>query len=301
MMNIEQDVFGIALSGDEVGRYLLTNNQGHRIAVMSWGASLLEVNVPDRNGKIANVNCVFDSVDPYLNKHPYFGSTVGRFCNRIGGAKFTIDGVEYPLTANHGKHQLHGGFENFAFQNWIGESYQTADAVGVRFSLTSPDGHEGYPGTLTVGADYHWNNANELSIHFTASTDKATHVNLTNHSYWNLGGVGSGPMLDHVLLMHADEVLDVDSDIIPTGQLNSVEGTPFDFRAPTAIGERNGQLPATKGYDHCFVVRGEIGSLRPAAKVIDPASGRVLEIETTQPGCQLYAAGNLPGGEASAG
>ena len=300
-MKIEQDVFGTTTSGDEVQRFILTNRHGHSIGVMSWGASLLEVNVPDRDGQLANVNCVFRSLDRYLQKHPYFGSSVGRFCNRIGDAKFAIDGVEYALTVNHGKHQLHGGITNFAFQNWSSESYQTAEAVGVRFSLTSPDGHEGYPGNLKVVADYQWNDANELTIRYTANTDMPTHVNLTNHSYWNLGGAGSGTMRDHLLQMDADQVLDVDGDLIPTGRFNSVEGTPFDFREPTPIGARNDQLPETKGYDHCLVVRGEMGRLRRAAKVVDPKSGRMMVVETTQPGCQLYAAGNLPGGEKSAG
>ncbi len=300
-MKIEPATFGQTTSGDDVTRYRLTNDHGHNVSVMTWGASLLEVKVPDRDGKLANVNCVFESLAPYLGKHPYFGSSVGRFCNRIGGAQFVIDGVPYALTANHGKHQLHGGFENFAFQNWTGESYETNGAVGVRFALSSPDGHEGYPGNLSVVADYQWNNANELTIEFTATTDKPTHVNLTNHSYWNLRGVGTGKMLDHVLQIHADQVLEVDKELIPTGKQLDVEGTPFDFRQPTAIGKHNDELTATKGYDHCLVVRGEVGTLRAAAVVVEPESGRVMEVETTQPGCQLYAAGNLPGGAASGG
>jgi aldose 1-epimerase len=265
---------------------------------MTWGASLLEVNVPDRDGKIANVNCVFEKLEPYLNKHPYFGSSVGRFANRIANAKFSIEGNEYSLTVNHKQHQLHGGKQNFAFQNWSGEV--TGDS-SVKFSLKSPDGHEGYPGNVDVTAEYAWNDQNELLITYTATSDALTHVNLTNHSYWNLGGIGSGSMLNHILMLHADQVLDVDGDLIPTGRMNSVEGTPFDFRTPTAIGDRNGELPATKGYDHCLIVRGEAGELRSCAHVVDPDSGRVMEVETTQPGVQVYAAGNLPGGEKSAG
>ena len=300
-MKIETSSFGKTADGKEVTRYVLTNGHGHSVAVMNFGATLLDVNVPGRDGKLANVNYCFDSLEPYLNGHPYFGSTVGRFCNRIGNAKFTIDGQEYPLTVNHGKHQLHGGKKNFTYQYWDGESFQTDDAVGVRFSLTSPDGQEGYPGTVQATVQYSWNDQNELAITFTATTDKPTHVNLTNHSYWNLAGVGSGTALNHVATISADQLLDVDDDLIPTGKLNDVEGTVFDFRQPRAFGERVNQLPKTKGYDHCYVVRGEPGQLRAAARVHDPASGRVLEIETTQPGMQLYTANHLPGNERSAG
>ncbi|WP_146515291.1 aldose epimerase family protein [Rubripirellula amarantea] len=300
-MKIDKQSFGQTPDGQAVTRYTLTNSAGNSVQVMTWGASLLEVRVPDRLGNLENVNCVFDSLAPYLTKHPYFGSTVGRFCNRIGNAQFSIDGTQYSLTVNHGKHQLHGGIKNFAFKNWESESYQDESGGGVRFTLVSPDGDEGFPGEVSVTTDYHWNDANELAIKFTATTDAPTHVNFTNHSYWNLAGVGSGTMLDHLLTIEADQVLDVDGDLIPTGKFNDVEGTPFDFREPTAIGKRNDQLPATKGYDHCLVVRGEAGNLRSAARVVDPQSGRVMEVETTQPGMQLYAAGNLPGGDKSAG
>ncbi len=300
-MKIATSPFGKTSDGDEVTRYTLINAQGNSVSVMNFGATLLDVNVPDRNGKLANVNHCFESLDPYLSGHPYFGSTVGRFCNRIGNAKFTIDGKAYSLTANHGKHQLHGGNKNFTYQFWQGQTFQTDAAVGVRFTLTSPDGQEGFPGTVQATVEYSWNDANELAIAFSATTDAPTHVNLTNHSYWNLGGVGSGSAMDHVAVIQADQLLDVDDDLIPTGQLNSVEGTVFDFRQPRAFGDRVDQLPATKGYDHCYVVAGEFGKLRPAARVVDPKSGRVLEIETTQPGMQLYTANHLPGNEKSAG
>ena len=300
-MRIETSPFGKTADGQEVTRYRLINSQDHSVCVMNFGATLLDVNVPDREGKLANVNWCFEQIDPYLNGHPYFGSTVGRFCNRIGNAKFTINGNEYPLTVNHGKHQLHGGKVNFTYQYWDGESYETGDAVGVRFRLTSPDGQEGFPGTVEAVVDYSWNDKNELKIEFSATTDAPTHVNLTNHSYWNLGGVGSGSAMDHVATIQSDETLDVDDTLIPTGTLNSVTDTVFDFRQPRAFGERVDQLPATKGYDHCYVVRGEIGKLRSAAKVVEPKTGRVLEIETTQPGVQLYTANHLPGNETSAG
>ena len=301
LMRIETSLFGTTADGRDVTQFTLINSHGHTAAVMNWGASLLDVNVPDREGILANVNLSFDSLEGYLRRHPYFGSTVGRFCNRIGEGTFTIDGTEHQVTRNQGKHHIHGGEVNFSRQWWSAESYQAEDAVGVRFSLTSPDGEEGFPGTLQATVDYRWNDANELTITFTATTDAATHVNLTNHSYWNLGGAGSGTALEHAASIDADEYLDVDTDLIPTGKLNSVAGTPLDFRTPTSLGARIDQLPATKGYDHCFVIRGEPGSLRSAARVVDPNSGRVLEIETTQPGVQLYTANHLPGNENSAG
>ncbi|MFG0262918.1 MAG: aldose epimerase family protein, partial [Novipirellula sp. JB048] len=300
-MKIETSPFGTTDENREVTRFTLTNSHGHRVAVMNWGATLLEVQVPDSQGNRENVNLVFPQLGPYLSGHPYFGSTVGRFCNRIGQGKFTIDGQDYQVTLNHGKHHLHGGHKNFAYQFWEGESYQREDAIGVRFELTSPDGHEGFPGTVKVIADYSWNDQHELKIAFTATTDAPTHLNLTNHSYWNLAGAGSGTALEHVAMIAADQVLDVDPDLIPSGRFQPLDGTALDFREPTALGQRIDQLPATKGYDHCFVIRGEPGELRFAARVLDPASGRTLEIKTTQPGIQLYTANHLPGDEHSAG
>ncbi|MCC9601756.1 galactose mutarotase [Stieleria sp. JC731] len=299
-MMIETAPFG-TVDGQPITRYTLVNSKGHRVSVMNFGATLLEVEVPDRDGNIANVNLCFDSLQPYVDGHPYFGSSVGRFCNRIGNAKFTIDGVEYPLVVNHGKHQLHGGKKNFSYLVWSGEPIQESNHVGVRFELTSPDGDNGFPGTVKAVAEYTFNDADELTITYSATTDKATHVNLTNHSYWNLGGAGTGTAKDHVATIEADQYLDVDGDLIPTGKLNDVAGTPLDFRSATTLGERLEELPATKGYDHCYVVRGQVGSMRPAAKVVDSDSGRTLEIETTQPGMQLYTANHLGGGAGTAG
>ena len=300
-MKTESTVFGQTNDGREVTKFTLTNAQGNSVSLMNWGASLLDVHVPDRDGKRDNVNLVFGTLQPYLGSHPYFGSTVGRFCNRIGYGRFVINGQEYQVTVNHGKHHLHGGEVNFSHLLWDAESYEAEGAAGVRFTLVSPDGDEGFPGEVTVTANYRWNDQNELTIEFTATSDAATHVNLTNHSYWNLGGAGSGKALDHVATIQADGTLDVDEELIPTGRTNSVEGTPFDFRTPQAFGERVGQLGSTGGYDHCYVLRGQPGSLRPAARVKDPKTGRVLEIETTQPGMQLYTANHLPGNESSAG
>ncbi|TWT66422.1 aldose epimerase family protein [Allorhodopirellula solitaria] len=308
-MSITTAPFGQTNDGEPVIKTTLTNRHGHRVSLMSWGAAILEVEVPDRNGTLANVNLVFDSLEPYLGTHPGFGSTMGRFCNRIGLGRFSIDGVPHQVTVNHGKHCLHGGKVNFSHLNWDTETIagdpngaEAADrADRVRYALVSPDGDEGFPGELTVTTEYCWNDDDELTIEYTASTSAATHVNLTNHSYWNLGGVDSGTVLDHVAVIPADEVLQVDEDLIPTGEMVRVEGTPFDFRSATAFAKRIAALSATKGYDHCYVVAGEAGQLRRAARVIDPQSGRILEVETTQPGMQLYTANHLRGNESSNG
>jgi aldose 1-epimerase len=300
-MTIDQKPFGKTPDRQQVTRYTLTNSAGNSVSVMNWGATLLDVIVPDRDGNLANVNLSFDSLQPYLHGHPYFGSTVGRYCNRIGGARFTIDGEEHNLTQNLGDHHIHGGKNNFTYQFWEDETIQAGDGVGVRFRLSSPDGQEGYPGTVTATVDYFWNDANELKMVFTAETDAPTHVSLCNHSYWNLGGAGSGSALDHVATIQAEQYLDVDEDIIPTGTLNDITGTPLDFQIATPLGDRIEQLPDTKGYDHCYVVRGKFGELREAARVVDPKSGRVMEVETTQPGIQLYTANHLPGNERSGG
>ena len=300
-MTIDQKPFGKTTDGQEVTKFTMTNTSGNSVSVMNWGASLLEVSVPDREGNLANVNLCFDSLSPYLDGHPYFGSTVGRYCNRIGGARFTIDGKQHRLTENLGQHHIHGGKQNFTYQFWQGQTIDTDDGPGVRFRLTSPDGQEGYPGTVTATVDYFWNDANELRMVFGAETDAPTHVSLCNHSYWNLGGAGSGSALDHVATIEADQYLDVDTDLIPTGKFNDITGTPLDFQLATAFGDRIEQLPETKGYDHCYVVRGEFGQLRLAARVVDPESGRVMEVETTQPGMQLYTANHLPGDERSRG
>lgn len=299
-MKIETASFGTA-DNQPITRYTLVNSKGHKVSVMNYGATLLEVEVPDREGNLANVNLCFDSLQPYVDGHPYFGSTVGRFCNRIGNAKFTIDDQEYALVVNHGKHQLHGGKKNFSYQVWSAETFEADGTIGVRFTHSSPDGDNGFPGNVQAVAEYSWNDDDELKMVYSATTDKATHVNLTNHSYWNLRGAGTGTAKEHVATIHADQFLDVDDDLIPTGKLNDVEDTPLDFRAAKTLGERLDQLPATKGYDHCYVVRGEIGKLRKAAFVIDPDSGRTMEIETTQPGVQLYTANHLGGGPGTAG
>ncbi|SRR6056297_132494 len=300
-VKIESELWGQAPDGTQVTRYRLTNRHGNSIGLTNWGASLLEVMVPDRDGQLANVNLSFDTLEGYLGSHPHFGGTIGRFANRIAKGRFEIDGKVYELAINNGPNHLHGGKISYDHRMWEAETFEEPNGAGVRFTLVDPAGYEGYPGTVNVVTEYRWNDDNELLIGFTATTDATTHVNLTNHSYWNLNGAGSGSAMDHVATIHADQFLDVDATLIPTGQQNDVAGTPLDFRHPTELGARLDQLPATNGYDHCYIVRGAAGTLRPAAKVVDPDSGRVLEIETTQPGMQLYTANHLPGNESSAG
>jgi aldose 1-epimerase len=260
------------------------------------------VETPDRSGKLANVNLGFDNVRGFEGQHPYFGATVGRFANRIAKGKFTLDGKEYTLAANNGPNHLHGGIKGFNRVMWKAEEVKNDKEVGVRFSYLSRDGEEGYPGNLTVTALYTLTADDELKIEFTAKTDKPTVLNLTNHNYWNLNGAFSGSILDHVLMLTAHQYVPVDEDLIPTGELAGVEGTPLDFRKPKPIGQDIQKIKSDPvGYDHCFVLNNQDGDLALAARVKDPDSGRVMEVYTTQPGIQLYTGNFLSGGEGEGG
>jgi len=303
-MKHDVEPFGKTKDGQEVTRHTLTNVPGLRVKLINYGAHLTAVEMADRNGKAANITLSFPALDGYLQRHPYFGSTVGRYGNRIAGGKFTLDGKTFTLATNNGPNHLHGGLKGFDAVVWKAEPVKTEDAVGVKFTHTSADGDEGYPGQLSVTTTYTLNNKNELRIDYAATTDKPTVVNLTNHAYWNLAGADSGDVLKHMLTVNADKYLPIDATSIPTGVLAPVSGTPFDFTSPHAIGERIGELKKephqTKGYDHCFVLRGQAGKLELAARVSDPASGRVMEVLTTEPGVQLYC-GNFLGGGAGEG
>lgn len=297
--------FGKTKDGQEVNVHTLTNLKGMRVKLIDYGATLISVETPDKNGKLANVTLSFPALDGYLQRHPYFGSTVGRYANRIAGGKFSLDGKTYTLATNNGPNHLHGGRVGFDAKLWQAEGVSSAEMVGVKFNYVSPDGEEGYPGKLDVTVTYSLNNANELRIDYVATTDKATVLTLTNHTYWNLGGAGSGDILQHELTLAADKYLPTDDTSIPTGVLADVKGTPFDFTQPHAIGERIGELKKephkTKGYDHCYSLRGQKGQLELAAHVKDPASGRVMEVFTTEPGVQLYCANFLDGGAGGGG
>jgi aldose 1-epimerase len=294
-MSVTRTPFGQTPDGTSVELFTLTNAAGNVVTLTNYGAILVSVEVPDRAGNKANVNLGFSDLQGYLGPHPHFGSTIGRFANRIAGGQFAIDGQKYELAVNNGPNHLHGGKIGFDKQVWQAATLDGPEAVGVRFTLLSPDGQEGYPGNLSVEAEYTWNEENELRSTFRATTDQATVLNLTNHAYWNLAGAGNGTVLEHLLQMNCDQFLEVDSTLIPTGKIAKVAGTPLDFRQPQAIGERIAQLPATKGYDHCFVVNGAAGQLRSCGLATDPHSGRTMEVLTTQPGVQLYTANHLGG------
>ncbi len=296
---VVKSMFGKTKNDEDVVLFECTNANGLVMRVINYGATVIAVETPDRDGKLANITQGFSSIDGYLQRHPYFGSTVGRFCNRIAGGKFTIDDQEYTLATNNGPNHLHGGEVGFDQVLWEANEVISDDGVGVSLSYTSPDGEEGYPGNLEVMATYTLNNKNELKMEFMARTDAPTPVNLTNHCYWNLAGAGNGTILDHELQVLADEYLPVDETAIPTGELATVESTPFDFRSSKKIGDDFDNVEG--GYDHCFVLTSQDGSLAKAAIVKDAKSGRVMEIHTTQPGLQFYTGNFLDGSEGNGG
>ena len=295
IQRVEQTDFGKTSDGTAIKLFTLRNAHGMVAKVMTFGAILTELQVPDRNGSAANVVLGFDNLDRYLKGNPAFGITVGRFANRIAKARFTLDGREYLLAANSGSHHIHGGRKGFDKVVWSGEALPPLNRqAAVQFSYTSPDGEEGYHGTLRVKVTYTLTDDNELRIDYTAATDKPTPINLTNHSYFNLAV--SGDVLNHELWLNADRYTPADNDLIPTGEIASVKGTPLDFTKPTAIGARIEQLkPRPGGYDHNFVLNHSGRSLALSARVLEPKSGRVMEMSTTEPGVQLFTANFLNG------
>jgi len=292
--SVKSKLFGETTDGREVTLYELVNDNGLRATVMDYGAILVSLEVPDRNGKLADINLGFDELEPYIKRSPMFGAVVGRYANRIENAKFIIDGVEYNVTKNAGRNHIHGGGEKrFDRVLWRGEGFQTADGVGVRFTFLSKDGDEGFPGNLSCMVTYTLTNENELKINYKATTDKPTVVNLTNHAYFNLAGAGNGDVLNHEMMINADFYTPGDKALIPTGEILSVKGTPLDFTEPKTIGARIEQLTATRGYDHNYVLKNADGSLALAAHVYEPGSGRIMEVYTTQPGVQFYTANGM--------
>jgi aldose 1-epimerase len=293
--------FGKTSEGISVYRYALSNKKGVEAVVISYGATLVSLKVPDRNGKAADIVLGYDSLDGYEQGKSFFGATIGRYGNRIAGGEFTLDGTVFHLPKNDGPNSLHGGTRGFNKRVWTGVDRSRADAQVLELSYTSPDGEEGYPGTLKVKVTYTLPaEANELRIDYAATTDKDTVVNLTNHSYFNLSGDASKEIVDHQLLLRAPQFTPVDATLIPTGELRPVRGTPFDFTKPTAIGARinqdNEQLKFGKGYDHDWVLeKTENRGLQLAAEVFEPTSGRVLEVLTTEPGIQFYSGNFLDG------
>lgn len=300
-MTLEKTSFGKTEDGTEVFLFSCKNSQGVVVKLTNLGATVVAVEIPDRNGQIANVNLGFNDAASYEKHSAYFGCTVGRYGNRIAKGRFVLDEKEYTLATNNGGNHLHGGEKGFNRKIWKADEVKTPNAVGVKFSYRSPDGEEGYPGNLDVTATYTLTNDNELRIEYSAVTDKPTVLNLTNHCYWNLGGAGSGDIKSHELQLESDKYLAVDDGLIPTGEETPVEGTPLDFRKPHAIGERINEIKADPvGYDHCFVLRDSSNKLKLAARVKDPKSGRVMEVRTTEPGIQFYS-GNFLNGDAANG
>ncbi|MGB2629595.1 MAG: aldose epimerase family protein [Candidatus Acidiferrum sp.] len=298
---IQLSDFGKTKDGQAVYRYVLSNKNDVRVAIITYGADLVSLKVPDRDGRTADIVLGYDSIDGYEQDRSYFGATIGRYGNRIAGGQFTLDGTVFHLPKNDGPNCLHGGTRGFNKRLWTAVDRSRPDAQVLELSYTSQDGEEGFPGTLKVSVTYSLlADSNELRIDYSATTDKDTVVNLTNHSYFNLSGVSAQEILNHRLLLHALEFTPVDSTLIPTGVLRAVRDTPFDFTQQTAIGSRidqhDEQLKFGKGYDHNWVLeRTAKGGLQPAAEVFEPASGRVLQVLTTEPGIQFYTGNFLDG------
>jgi len=291
--------FGQLADGSPMEIFTLTNANGVEVRTMPYGAAIVSLRVPDRGGRIDDVVLGFDTLDGYLARTTYFGAVVGRYGNRIAKGQFTLDGRSYQLATNNGPNHLHGGVKGFDKQLWHAEPFDRDGRVGVAYTLTSADGDQGYPGTLNVKVTYTLSPANELTVEYEGTTDHSTVINLTQHSFFNLAGDGSGDILGHKLTLDADRFTPVDATLIPTGELAPVDGTPFDFRQPVAIGARidadHPQLRHGTGYDHNWVINGSPGTLRHAARVEDPSTGRTLDVSTTEPGVQFYAGNFLDG------
>ncbi len=292
-MDMFKEGFGNLPDGTPVELYTLNNSFGLRARIMTYGAIVVSLEVPDRAGGTADITLGYDSLDGYLQDTPYFGAIVGRYGNRIAKGRFTLDGVEYLLALNNGENHLHGGLKGFDKVIWEAEPLREEAAVGVKLSYLSGDGEEGYPGNLSCTVTYLLTEDNEFKIVYHAETDKATPINLTHHSYFNLAGQGTSAILGHELLLVADRYLPVDPGLIPTGEMRDVQGTPFDFTSANTIGERIAQVEG--GYDHNFVLNSGGGDLALAAQVFEPESGRVMEIFTTEPGIQFYSGNFLDG------
>jgi aldose 1-epimerase len=291
---VETSRFGSLDDGTAVDILTLRNAKGVTAKVITYGATLSELWVPDRSGKLGDVVLGFDNLHGYLGNHPWFGATVGRVANRIAKGKFTLDGKEYSLEINNPPNNLHSGSKGLSRTVWKAEPLHEPNAAAVRFTCVSPDGDGGFPGNLSVTLVYRLTDDNELQLEYTAKTDKATPVNLTNHSYFNLGG--GKDILDDILYLQAEHYTPVDGTLIPTGEIQPVKGTPLDFTSPVAIGARIREMKGNPGgYDHNYVLSKKAGKLKLAARVLDPGSGRQMEVWTTEPGLQFYSGNFLDG------
>jgi aldose 1-epimerase len=294
VMSVNQEPFGKTSEGREVDLYTLTNSNGLKARITNYGAILVSLEVPDRKGKLADITLGFDTLDGYLGEHPYFGAVVGRYANRIGRARFVLDGVEYELAANNGENHLHGGLKGFDKVIWKLEDLKSEGrSAMVKLSYISEDGEEGYPGNLACSVTYTLTEDDELRISYEADTDKTTVVNLTNHAYFNLAGQGTGDILGHELMIDADKYTVVDEGLIPTGENRDVKDTPMDFTVAASIGSRIEQTAG--GYDHNYVLNSGGGELTLCARAYEPTTGRVMEVFTDQPGVQLYTGNFLDG------
>jgi len=299
--DIAQQPFG-TVDGEAVALYTLSNDRGMSVSVMSYGGIIQAIRVPGRDGQVTNVALGFAHLDGYLKGNPYFGAIIGRYANRIAGGAFVLDGTTYQVPANNGPNSLHGGHKGFDKRIWQASEVRAGEAVGLELRYSSPHGEEGYPGTLDVRVTYTLTHDNALRLDYRAASDRPTVVSLTNHTYFNLAGEGSGTVYDQVVQINADRYTPIDASLIPTGQIAPVAGTPLDFTPPTAIGARIRedfpQLVYAQGYDFNYVLNRPNPSDRaliPAATVHDPASGRTLRVSTTEPGIQFYTANFLDG------
>lgn len=296
-MTISKTPFGTTKDGREVDLYTLSNGW-LTVKVLNYGGIIYSFDMPDKEGNSANISANLESIADYEKNRPFFGALVGRYGNRIAKGKFTLDGKEYTLPKNNGPNSLHGGIKGFDTVIWEVKEFKTGRSVGLQLSYTAQDGEEGYPGKLDVTVVYELNSANEWKMDYTAKTDKATVVNLTNHTFWNLSGFKS-TILNHELLLNADAFLPTDGTLIPTGEIKKVDGTPLDFRKSRVIGERIGDIKEKAfhgGYDHCFVLnREKRGGMSLCAELYDPDSGRAMKVSTTEPGVQCYSGNFLDG------
>jgi aldose 1-epimerase len=302
--SVKKEAFGKTPDGIVVDQYILTNASGMKAKIITYGAILTELDVPDRDNKLGDVVLGFDDLKDYAAGHPFFGATVGRVANRIAKGEFTLGGKTYKLARNNGPNALHGGLKGFDKVVWKAEPFpvKLADAAAIKFSYVSKDGEEGYPGNLSVTVVYLLLNDNSLRIDYHAETDKPTPVNLSNHTYFNLAGAKAGDILDHEVMLNADKYTPVDETLIPTGEIKPVKGTPLDFTKPHKIGERIDQLKVDPvGYDHNFVLNQSDKKLALAARVYEPKTGRSLEMFTTEPGVQFYTGNFLDGKQTGRG
>lgn len=297
-VKITMSSFGTTPDGETVDKYIMKNDSGMEIHVITYGGIITYWTAPDKEGNYSNIVLAYDNLNQYIESNPYFGALIGRYGNRIAEGQFTINGEQYQLETNDGPNHLHGGFNGFDKVLWSAKQENTAEGPVLKLTYVSEDGEAGYPGTVTSTVTYQLRDDNSLELTYEATTDKSTIVNLTQHSYFNLSGDFTQDILDHELMIEADYYLPVDPELIPTGEIRPVANTPFDFTQAKAIGEDisqdNEQLSRGKGYDHCWVLKDQ-GSFRKIASAYHPPSGRFLEISSNEPGLQFYSGNFLDG------